>query len=427
MNLLYNAAIALYGGAARLCALRSTKVKAMVKGQKQTMTRLRYFRRNMAPDGFDAWFHAASLGEFEQARPLIESLLEHRPEAKVLLSFFSPSGYQVRCNYDPRVAVVYLPFDLPENAREFIDAAAPKVAVFIKYEFWGNYLRELKKRDIPLYLVSAIFRPGQIFFRPWGGMFRDMLHTYNKIYVQDEASRELLAGVGVDCVEVIGDTRFDRVEAVRAQAHPVPQIETFLNTSAHGPVIVAGSSWPQDEEVYIPWLHKHPEVRAVIAPHQFDKHRLAELSGNLGADHTMLLSEFNKLCHSAPDKARKISASSLRYIIVDSFGLLSTLYRYGNLAYIGGGFGAGIHNINEAAVYGIPVLFGPRHRKFNEARHLIERGGGFCVRSAEEFDTIADSLTGDPGRMKKCGDICRAYILDSLGASAKAMKGIFGI
>lgn len=427
MNLLYNAAIALYGGTARLCSLHSPKVRAMIKGQQQTLARLRYFRKNMAPEGFDAWFHAASLGEFEQARPLIEALLEHRPDAKVLLSFFSPSGYQVRCNYDPRVAVVYLPFDLPENASAFLDAAAPKTAVFIKYEFWGNYLSEIHRRGIPLYLVSAIFRPGQIFFRPWGGMFRDMLKKYRRIYVQDEASRELLSGIGINTVEVIGDTRFDRVEAVRNQAHPVPQIDTFLSLSQHGPVVVAGSSWPQDEQMYIPWLHKHSEVRAIIAPHQFDKQRLTELSGHLGADHTMLLSEFTKLCHAAPERARKISQDNLRYIIVDSFGLLSTLYRYGDFAYVGGGFGAGIHNINEAAVYGIPVIFGPRHKKFNEARHLIERGAGFCIRNANDFERIADDFVEHPDKMRACGEISRAYILSSLGATAKAMKGIFGI
>ncbi len=426
MNAAYNAAIALYRSAAHLAALGSPKVRHMLSGQRETLARLSHFRAKMAPEGFDVWFHAASLGEFEQARPMIEALLQHKPGTKILLSFFSPSGYEVRCDYDPRVAVVYMPFDTPGRVRAFLDAAAPRMAIFVKYEFWGNYLSELQRRNIDTYIISAIFRPGQSFFKPWGGMFRRMLGSFTHLYVQDERSRQLLASTGITSVTVAGDTRFDRVTAIRHNGRDIPEAECFKNAGDGAPLFVFGSSWERDEDVYTPWLKAHPEVRAVIAPHEFDKDRLSAMRRRLGTERTMLFSDFRRLYEASPEGAAKV-ARGLSYLIIDCFGLLSSLYRYADTAYIGGGFGAGIHNINEAAVYGIPVVFGPRHQKFNEARDLIACGGGFCVNSAKSLANIFDTLTSDVNARTKAGKAAGDYISSHIGATAVIMKDIFNI
>lgn len=425
MNLLYHTAIAAYGGAVRIAALCSRKPRLMAEGQQQTFDRLRHFRNTMAPDGFDVWFHAASLGEFEQARPLIEALLEKAPEKKILVSFFSPSGYTVRENYDPRVAVVYLPLDTQRNAAEFIDLAQPKTVIFIKYEFWGNYLTELGRRGIPTYIISSIFRPGQIFFRPYGEMFRKMLRQFRHLYVQDNNSRQLLATIGLTNVTVAGDTRLDRVAAIRDKARDIPQIDVFKAAAPDAFTLVAGSSWPKDEEVYFPWLHRHPEVRAIIAPHEFDSARLARMQRELGPD-SMLYSDFERLYDSSPEQVAE-TARRLKYLIIDCYGLLSSLYRYADAAYVGGGFGVGIHNINEAAVYGIPVVFGPKHRKFKEASDLIAAGGAFSISDAAEGDAILTRLFSEPSSRRRSGEAAGKYITSGLGATRLIMKDIFNI
>lgn len=425
MNLLYHTAIAAYGGAVRIAALCSRKPRLMAEGQQQTFDRLRHFRNTTAPDGFDVWFHAASLGEFEQARPLIEAMLEKAPEKKILVSFFSPSGYTVRENYDPRVAVVYLPLDTRRNAAEFIDLAQPKTVIFIKYEFWGNYLTELGRRGIPTYIISSIFRQGQIFFRPYGEMFRKMLRQFRHLYVQDSNSRELLASIGLTNVTVAGDTRLDRVAAIRDKARDIPQIDVFKAAAPDAFTLVAGSSWPKDEEVYFPWLHRHPEVRAIIAPHEFDSARLARMQRELGPD-SMLYSDFERLYDSSPEQAAE-TARRLKYLIIDCYGLLSSLYRYADAAYVGGGFGVGIHNINEAAVYGIPVVFGPKHGKFKEASDLIAAGGAFCISDATEGDAILTRLLAEPSSRRRSGEAAGSYITSGLGATRLIMKDIFNI
>lgn len=424
MNLLYNVGVGVYGAGAGMAALGSDKIRRMLTGQNETLSRLKAFRQTMAPHGFDVWFHAASLGEFEQARPIIDSLLKHTPEKKILLSFFSPSGYDVRCNYNPGVAVVYLPFDTPGNVSAFLDAAQPKMAVFVKYEFWGNYLEKLKKRGIPTYLISAIFRRSQIFFKPWGGMFRHMLGCYNRLYVQDEASKALLAGIGVKNVTVAGDTRFDRVTAIRNTRKDIPEIETFLGDKSFRPfTIVFGSSWERDENVYFSWLKAHQEVKGIIAPHEFDRARLDEMVRRLGNGHTMLFSDFRKLYNESPEKAAE-TAVSLRYLIVDCFGLLSSLYAYADVAYVGGGFGVGIHNINEAATYGVPVVFGPHYAKFKEAGDLILCGGAFSVDSEITFGETMNSLMNADVR-RKAGVAAGRYIAANIGASDRIMADIF--
>lgn len=426
MNLIYNAAIRLYGAAAHVAAAGSPKVRRMLDGQAETMQRLKRFRAEMAPEGFDVWFHAASLGEFEQARPLIEALLTHRPSMKILLSFFSPSGYEVRRDFNPSVAVVYMPFDTPAAAKEFLDIAAPRKAVFVKYEFWGNYLSELKRRGIGVSLISAIFRPSQAFFKPWGGMMRGILHKFDRLYVQDEASRSLLEGIGLDNVTVAGDTRFDRVTAVREAGRDIPAVDCFKAGGPEAFTLVAGSSWPKDEDVYIPWLHATPGARAIIAPHEFDDARLDALCRRLGAGRTMLYSRFRELYEKSPAEAVEI-ASQTSYLVIDCFGLLSSLYRYADVAYIGGGFGVSIHNINEAAVYGIPVLFGPRHDKFKEARDLIDCGGAFCVRSRHELSEVLSLFASDTAARSRCGRSAGHYIASNVGATRLIMKEMFDI
>lgn len=418
MNSLYNVSMALLAAGTAVGAVRSSKLRDMRHGHTHIFEDLRRGRAELAPEGYDVWFHAASLGEFEQARPVIERYLSMRPEASVLLSFFSPSGYNVRRNFHPRVTVVYLPFDRPALVKQFLDEAQPRMAIFVKYEFWGNFLSELKSRAIPTYIISAIFRPGQIFFKPWGGMFRRMLRCFDRLYVQDEASRLLLAGIGVDNVTVAGDTRLDRVAAIHAQARRHPQVDAFeaLMPRASNPVMVAGSSWPADEDIYIPFLKSNPKVRAIIAPHEFDDQRVEAMRQRLGAEHTAVLSELEK-GEPLPE--------GCRYLIVDCFGWLSSLYGYADFAYVGGGFGAGLHNINEAAAFGVPVIYGPNNRKFREAADLAACGGGFCVHNAAEFAKCASKFVADEDFRTAAGKKAGQYIAGNIGATDIIVADLF--
>ena len=295
---------------------------------------------------------------------MIEMIKKEHPDWIVVLSFFSPSGYEVRKNFPLADVVVYLPFDTPGNGRRFVETVNPSVAIFVKYEFWGNYLAALKRRRVPTYIISAIFRPSQAFFKPWGGTFRRMLRCFTHLYVQDEASQSLLAGIGVTNVTVAGDTRFDRVADVRSSKCKIEWIPRMMEHAAMR--FIAGSSWQADEAVYADWLNARKDVRFIIAPHEFDDARLQHLKELFPGRNVMLLSEWQQAG----------SPANVEGLIVDSFGHLSSLYRYADVAYIGGGFGTGIHNINEAAVYGIPVVFGPHHQKFREAAGLIQCGGG---------------------------------------------------
>lgn len=400
MNPLYNLGIHAYKAAARLASLRSKKVKLMVKGQAETFDTL---RGKLDPAGGYIWMHVSSLGEFEQGRPLIEMIKENNPEARIVLSFFSPSGYEVRKNYPLVDAVVYLPFDTTSNAKKFLDIVKPKVAIFVKYEFWGNYLTTLKQRGVPTYIISSIFRPGQSFFKPWGGMFRKMLRCFDTLYVQNDESRQLLAGIGLDNVVVCGDTRFDRVAGVKSAAKQFPIIENMVRDTRF--TLVMGSSWQPDEEIALPYFNEHPGMKLIIAPHEFDAKRLQDIMARTGRK-VALYSQ------TTPEEA-----ASLDCIIIDCFGLLSSLYQYGQAAYIGGGFGHGIHNINEAAVYGIPVIFGPKCEKFQEAHDLIKCGGGFCINDAKQFNATMDSLTSGDGTLERCGKIAGDYIETHLGAT----------
>lgn len=414
MNPLYNAGLYLFKYGLAAASLRSPKIREMRKGQRQTLDTLAERRRSVAPDGFDVWIHAASLGEFEQGRPLIERLRRERPDIRILLTFFSPSGYNVRHNYDKVDAVAYLPLDTPAEVRAFLDAAAPRCAIFVKYEFWGNYLAELQRREIPVYSISAIFRPGQRFFRPCGELFRRMLRCFTHFYVQDEASKKLLHSIGIDKVTVAGDTRFDRVTDVLRESRPLtPELEAFASSSDF--TVVAGSTWPADEDVLIPELQRLGNVKAIIAPHEFDDRRLEKLLQRCGEGACLL----SRLGRDGNDPAK------CRTVIVDCFGLLSTLYRCASVAYVGGGFGSGIHNINEAAVYGVPVIFGPKHQKFREAAGLAAAGGGFEVTDRESLGKVLDTLISDKTALAGAGRAAGAYISRNIGATDIIFKDLF--
>lgn len=369
-------------------------------------------KKELSPEGGYIWIHAASLGEFEQGRPLIEMIRRNHPDAKILLTFFSPSGYEVRHNFPLVDAVVYLPFDTKKNVRQFLDTVKPRMAIFVKYEFWGNYLNELKLRGIPTYIISAIFRKSQPFFKPWGGEFRKMLTYFTHIYVQDEGSRELLAGIGIKNVTVAGDTRFDRVTDIMESCVEIPQAAALTRDASL--TIVAGSTWPPDESNLLPCFNAHPGMKLIIAPHEVNEERIAAIESQLNRPSC-------RLSTATPEEAAKCDC-----IIVDCYGKLSSAYRYGNIAYIGGGFGVGIHNLNEAAVYDIPVIFGPHYHKFKEARDLIKCKGGFSFSNKEEFDAIIEPIVNDKKLREQYGKNAGNYVKENLGATRIIYADIVG-
>ena len=410
MSILYDIAMGAYDGAIRLAGVCNGKARKLSAGRRRSLERL---RAGLKPGVRPVWIHASSLGEFEQGRPLIEKIKREEPGVPVVLTFFSPSGYEVRKNYELADAVCYLPGDTPERMREFIGAMNPRMAIFVKYEFWRNALAELSRRNVPTYLISAVFRPDQLFFKPWGGFYRGWLRYFRHIYVQDERSASLLGGIGLNNVTVAGDTRFDRVADIRQKARIIPEAERLRNGSCGRKpemLLVAGSSWEADERFYAPWVNAHPEVTLIIAPHEFDAARVVSLKERFGGKGVVALSEAQKDSSLLDD---------CRVLIVDCFGLLSSLYAYADAAIIGGGFGAGIHNLNEAAVYGIPVIFGPNNSKFLEAQELKACGGGMEVRDAAEYASSLDVLLGDQGERERRGALSDAYIQSRLGATEK--------
>lgn len=410
MNAIYNIGLHLYKFGARIASLSNSKVKKMLNGQKATFQTL---HDSGIDQGGAIWIHASSLGEFEQGRPLIERIRRQFPDKKILLTFFSPSGYEVRKNYPQVDAVVYLPFDTPRNARRFVATVRPSMAIFVKYEFWGNYLQQLKKAEVPTFIISAIFRPRQIFFKRHGGMFRNMLRCFDRIYLQDENSRQLLAGIGINNTVVAGDTRFDRVTDVMATTCDIPCGEALRS------FIIFGSSWGDDENNYIPWLNSRKNVKFIIAPHEFNKARVNALCNAIDGN-VISFSQWEK--HVA-DNGK--APEGVRGIVVDCFGKLATLYRYASVAYIGGGYGAGIHNINEAAVYGIPVVFGPNYHKFKEAHDLIALKGAFCVEDTASTSAILNQLLFDETFRAEAGKIAGQYIADNLGATDRIFADLF--
>ena len=409
MTPFYDFAIHLYSLGVKIASLRHEKARKIIDGQAVTMQRL---KKELSPEGGYIWIHAASLGEFEQGRPLIEMIRRNHPDAKILLTFFSPSGYEVRHNFPLVDAVVYLPFDTKKNVRQFLDTVKPRMALFVKYEFWGNYLNELKLRGIPTYIISAIFRKSQPFFKPWGGEFRKMLTYFTHIYVQDEGSRELLAGIGIKNVTVAGDTRFDRVTDIMESCVEIPQAAALTRDASL--TIVAGSTWPPDESYLLPCFNAHSGMKLIIAPHEVNEERIAAIESQLNRPSC-------RLSTATPEEAAKCDC-----IIVDCYGKLSSAYRYGNIAYIGGGFGVGIHNLNEAPVYDIPVIFGPHYHKFKEARDLIKCKGGLSFSNKEEFDAIIEPIVNDKKLREQYGKNAGNYIKENLGATRIIYADIVG-
>ena len=395
---MYSLGIYLMALGVRVAALFKEKLRKMVQGHRATWQMLR------ALSGKDTyvWFHAASLGEFEQGRPLMERLRREHPEKKILLTFFSPSGYEVRKNYDGADLVCYLPFDTPLNARRFVKLARPEAAFFIKYEFWRNYIEALYKRGIPCYSVSSIFRENQIFFRPYGRGYARCLSRMTHLFVQNETSRRLLEGIGVTNVDVVGDTRFDRVLDIRNAAKPLPLAERFAGCWK---VLVAGSSWPQDEEIIIPYFNKHPNLKLVLAPHVVSEEHLQAIERQLARP---------ALRYS---KATPKAVAEVDCLIIDCYGLLSSIYRYASMAYVGGGFGVGIHNVPEAAVYGIPVIIGPNNKKFREAQALLRCGGCKEIAGAADFEQLMDAWLSDKEALATAGKAAGSYIADNAGAA----------
>jgi hypothetical protein len=408
MRRLYNFGIFCYKHLVASVSHRNPKAGKLTKGQKEIFP---YLEKTLDKNGGYIWIHASSLGEFEQGRPLIETIRRTYPERKILLTFFSPSGYEVRKNYNQADAVCYLPFDLPGNVRRFLDLVKPQSAIFIKYEFWANYLTELKKRDIPTYIISAIFRPKQIFFRFYGGYFRKMLHCFTRLYVQDENSRKLLDSIGVRNVSVVGDTRFDRVVEISNSTDPNPLLEKFVGEKF---VWVGGSTWPKDEEIILDYFNRHPEQKLILAPHEIHEEHLQSIIARL------------KRPYLRYTQATEANVADADCLIIDCFGLLSSLYRYGKLAYIGGGFGVGIHNIAEAAVYSIPVIFGPNYHRFKEAINLIDNGGAFPIHDAASFESTIENFISNREALEQAGKSAGDYIKSHSGATAVIFKEIIG-
>lgn len=410
---MYSILIHFYAFIVALISPFHRKARLMRWGQWKTN---RILREKIDRNAKYIWFHASSLGEFEQGRPMMEKIKQEHPDYKILLTFFSPSGYEVRKNYNGADVICYLPFDTPFRVKKFLRLANPVMAVFIKYEFWGNYLHELKKRGIPVYIISAIFRPDQLFFQWFGVPYRKMLYNFTHLFVQDERSKELLAEFDIRNVTVCGDTRFDRVLDICRQARELPNVERFVKNEKGEQVqtLIAGSSWPQDEDIFIPYFNKHPELKLIIAPHEIHQEHLTYIESLLKRP-SVRLSEVLQDNHLLEGKD---------CLIVDSFGMLSSIYRYGTIAYIGGGFGAGIHNTLEAAVYGIPVLFGPRYQKFKEARDLIKVGGGFSISSKEEFTDKMDELLTNQQTLATAGKSAGNFVSGNAGATEQILKEV---
>ena len=403
MRLIYNFGIYLYKIAVFIASFFNQKAKKLQIGQTGALSLL---KRTIDTNARYIWFHAASLGEFEQGRPVIEQLKKENPEIKILLTFFSPSGYEIRKNYAGADVISYLPLDTKASARKFVKLVNPSKAIFVKYEFWPNYILELQKANVPVYSISAIFRPSQVFFKGYGGWYRNLLKSFAHIFVQDKNSLKLLADNGFTNVSVAGDTRFDRVADLAQQAKTIPLIEAFVQNS--NKVIVAGSTWPKDEELLVRYLKLHPDMKLILVPHEIHQAHIMGISKLLDGKFVRYtdLNEQNVL--------------NTNCIVVDTIGLLSSIYQYANVAYIGGGFGVGIHNTLEAAVWNVPVVFGPNYQKFREARELIAIGGAFSIAHYELLEAQFDLLLKD----KKAGKIAGNYVKNNTGATDLIIKEI---
>ena len=402
--MLYNIAIHFYLLGVAIASLFNEKVRKMWRGERAAFNVL---KQKVDPEARYVWFHAASLGEFEQGRPIMERLRREHPEYKILLTFFSPSGYEVRKNYEGADIICYLPLDTPINAIRFLRLVRPVMAYFIKYEFWYNYLHILKYRHVPAYSVSSIFRPDQIFFKWYAKKYAGVLHCITHFFVQNEQSKELLAKIGITDVTISGDTRFDRVLQIMEQSKHLPIVEAFKQDHH---VFVAGSSWSPDEDIFIRFFNEHPEWKLIIAPHV------------IGNDHLQqILSKLNRKTVRYTEATTETAAEA-QCLIIDCFGLLSSIYHYGEVAYVGGGFGVGIHNVLEAAVWNVPVFFGPNNKRFQEAQQLLASGGGVEITDYGSFATAMLRFMSDPEWLRQCGNKAGEYVKSKAGATNIVLK-----
>ena len=403
-----------------IASLFNEKVRKMWRGEREAF---KILKQKVDPNAKYIWFHAASLGEFEQGRPLMERIRKDYPQYKILLTFYSPSGYEVRKNYEGADIICYMPVDTRLNAIRFLRLVRPVMAFFIKYEFWSNFLHILKHRNIPTYSVSSIFREDQVFFKWYGRNYAGVLKCFTRFFVQNEESKRLLEGIGITAVDVVGDTRFDRVLQIKEAAKQLPICEAFRtgvasSQSAGVPhhdfkVFVAGSSWPPDENIFIPFFNEHKDWRLLIAPHVIAEEHLKLILSLIKGKKVV------RYTQTTPEEAAEADV-----LIIDCFGLLSSMYNYGDVAYIGGGFGVGIHNTLEAAVWNMPVIFGPNNKKFQEAQGLLKSGGGFEINTYEDFSGLMSSLMNDENFLKQAGDKAGTFVAHLAGATDKVLASV---
>lgn len=418
--MIYNIVIYFVLWGIAIASLFTEKVRKMWRGEREAF---KILKQKVDPNAKYIWFHAASLGEFEQGRPLMERIRKDYPQYKILLTFYSPSGYEVRKNYEGADIICYMPVDTRLNAIRFLRLVRPVMAFFIKYEFWSNFLHILKHRNIPTYSVSSIFREDQVFFKWYGRSYAGVLKCFTRFFVQNEESKRLLEGIGITAVDVVGDTRFDRVLQIKEAAKQLPICEAFRtgvasSQSADVPhhdfkVFVAGSSWPPDENIFIPFFNEHKDWRLLIAPHVIAEEHLKLILSLIKGKKVV------RYTQTTPEEAAEADV-----LIIDCFGLLSSMYNYGDVAYIGGGFGVGIHNTLEAAVWNMPVIFGPNNKKFQEAQGLLKSGGGFEINTYEDFSGLMSSLMNDETFLKQAGDKAGAFVAHLAGATDKVLASV---
>lgn len=418
--MIYNIVIYFVLWGIAIASLFNEKVRKMWRGEREAF---KILKQKVDPNAKYIWFHAASLGEFEQGRPLMERIRKDNPQYKILLTFYSPSGYEVRKNYEGADIICYMPVDTRLNAIRFLRLVRPVMAFFIKYEFWSNFLHILKHRNIPTYSVSSIFREDQVFFKWYGRSYAGVLKCFTRFFVQNEESKRLLEGIGITAVDVVGDTRFDRVLQIKEAAKQLPICEAFRtgvasSQSADVPhhdfkVFVAGSSWPPDENIFIPFFNEHKDWRLLIAPHVIAEEHLKLILSLIKGKKVV------RYTQTTPEEAAEADV-----LIIDCFGLLSSMYNYGDVAYIGGGFGVGIHNTLEAAVWNMPVIFGPNNKKFQEAQGLLKSGGGFETNTYEDFSGLMSSLMNDETFLKQAGDKAGAFVAHLAGATDKVLASV---
>lgn len=418
--MIYNIVIYFVLWGIAIASLFNEKVRKMWRGEREAF---KILKQKVDPNAKYIWFHAASLGEFEQGRPLMERIRKDYPQYKILLTFYSPSGYEVRKNYEGADIICYMPVDTRLNAIRFLRLVRPVMAFFIKYEFWSNFLHILKHRNIPTYSVSSIFREDQVFFKWYGRSYAGVLKCFTRFFVQNEESKRLLEGIGITAVDVVGDTRFDRVLQIKEAAKQLPICEAFRtgvasSQSADVPhhdfkVFVAGSSWPPDENIFIPFFNEHEDWRLLIAPHVIAEEHLKLILSLIKGKKVV------RYTQTTPEEAAEADV-----LIIDCFGLLSSMYNYGDVAYIGGGFGVGIHNTLEAAVWNMPVIFGPNNKKFQEAQGLLKSDGGFEINTNEDFSGLMSSLMNDEAFLKQAGDKAGAFVAHLAGATDKVLASV---